>query len=374
VPELPLQGRTIGITADRRADEQAQLLVSRGATVVHGPTIRTAPVDDDTATRAATCSLLEDPPDVVIANTAIGVRSWLSMADGWGLSEALLRVFTDARVIARGPKAAGAMHAAGVVVEWRAPSSQLAEVVDHLVARGVGGARVALQLDGGSRPCPESEALRAEGATVVEVPTYRWTLPTDRTAAGRLVDAACAGRLDAITFTASPAVDNLVAVAVERDQREALLEALRGPVVAMCVGPVCAAAASRHGIEGVEPPTARLGAMVKTLADELAARRRVLRIGAVEVDVQGAVVRGGGELVRLPVRERALFEALSRRPGAVVSRLGLLTEVWGSAEAAPHALEVTVARLRRRVKAVGLGVEAVPRRGYRLAPVTAGRS
>src|SRR4029079_12827743 len=38
---LPLAGFTIGVTADRRADEQIQLLERKGATVLHGPTITT---------------------------------------------------------------------------------------------------------------------------------------------------------------------------------------------------------------------------------------------------------------------------------------------------------------------------------------------
>ena len=40
----PLAGYTIGVTADRRAEEQAQLLERRGARVLHGPTIRTLPL------------------------------------------------------------------------------------------------------------------------------------------------------------------------------------------------------------------------------------------------------------------------------------------------------------------------------------------
>jgi DNA-binding winged helix-turn-helix (wHTH) protein len=61
-----------------------------------------------------------------------------------------------------------------------------------------------------------------------------------------------------------------------------------------------------------------------------------------------------------------VFDDLSRRPVNVVPRRTLLAEVWGSAHADPHALELTVARLRRRLEPTGLRVEAVLRRGYRL--------
>ena len=42
----PLAGFTVAVTADRRADEQAALLSRLGATVVHGPVIRTESVTD----------------------------------------------------------------------------------------------------------------------------------------------------------------------------------------------------------------------------------------------------------------------------------------------------------------------------------------
>src|SRR5690242_6702881 len=42
VPLQPLEGYTVGVTADRRASEQAELLRRRGARVLDGPTIATA--------------------------------------------------------------------------------------------------------------------------------------------------------------------------------------------------------------------------------------------------------------------------------------------------------------------------------------------
>lgn len=82
-----------------------------------------------------------------------------------------------------------------------------------------------------------------------------------------------------------------------------------------------------------------------------------------------------GDAFRLPVDDQmvvarmanaALFEVPSRRPGSVVARRALLAEVWGAADADPHALEVVAGRLRRRLTPTGLSVEAVVRRGYRL--------
>lgn len=364
---LALEGLTIGITADRRAEEQARLLVQRGAKVLHGPVIRTTTVEDQEPARRATDDLLGSRPDVFVANTALGVRTWLALADAWGLTDDLVETLRGAYIAARGPKAAGALLAAGVDIDWRAPSAVLADVVHHVVDRGVRGKRVALQVDGASVPGDEADQLRAAGADVVAVRTYQWGIPDDSSAARRLIDAVLGGRVDAVTFTAAPAVHNLLAIANGAGAADELVAALNGPVLPMCVGPVCRKAAVDSGLHtAVEPAMARLGGMVKALSEELAARRRVVRLDDLEAVVQGSLVRVATASVSLAARERAVFEVLSRRPGAVVSRRSLLAEVWGSVDTDPHALEVTVGRLRRRLGPTGIGVEAVHRRGYRL--------
>ena len=70
----PLEGYTIGITADRRADEQMKLLAGRGAECLHGPVIKTHPVGSENEMRVATQLLLDNPPDLVIFTTGLGVR------------------------------------------------------------------------------------------------------------------------------------------------------------------------------------------------------------------------------------------------------------------------------------------------------------
>jgi DNA-binding winged helix-turn-helix (wHTH) protein len=50
----------------------------------------------------------------------------------------------------------------------------------------------------------------------------------------------------------------------------------------------------------------------------------------------------------------------------VVSKPELLARCWDPSSTDPHLVEVTVARLRRRIAAHGLEVSTVHRRGYRL--------
>jgi uroporphyrinogen-III synthase len=102
------------------------------------------------------------------------------------------------------------------------------------------------------------------------VPVYRWTVPEDRRPALDLITMACEGGIDALTFTAAPAVHGLFGLARTAGTADALLDACNTGVLVACVGPVCAAAASAEGVASPRwPEHWRLGAMVKMVADAL---------------------------------------------------------------------------------------------------------
>lgn len=358
----PLEGFAVGMTADRRAEEQGELLRRRGAKVLHGPAIRTIPLADDERLAAATSSLLDAPPDVVVLLTGLGTRGWFAAAEGLGVDDALRRALRSARLLARGPKAAGAAVAAGLDVSWQAPTETSAEVLEHLRAGGVTGLRVAVQRDGGAIAVL-AEELTALGADVVDVPVYRWTTPDDPEPALRLVEAACDRRLDALTFTSSPAVENLLSLASEAGLGPAFRASLDSNVAVACVGPVCAATAARAGITGiVQPRRARLGAMVQALVRSFEDRSLSFPLGGVDVRLQGATAIVGGRTIELSPRERDVLGVLGREPGRVVAKADLLRTLWGDGD--PHTVEVTVARLRRRLGPPGRALRTVPRRGY----------
>lgn len=375
----PLAGYTIGVTADRRWQEQAELLERRGARVVHGPAIRTLPLADEGALRDATQRVEEQRPDLVVLTTGLGTRGWFAAADSMGVGEALHDALLQAKIYARGPKAAGAAITAGLEVAWKAPESTSSEIVERLIADHPapgGGAdgrtepwRVAIQLDG-SEDSWICERLRDAGFEVVAVPIYRWTLPLDPTPATRLAQAVADRTVDAVTFTAGPALANFLMLAEEQGCLDGVLAAFNeGAVVAVCVGPVCSARARAAGIlTTVEPAHPRLGAMVQACTTAFTDRRRTFRLGGHDLCVQGRLVLvNGDEPIALSDRERDVLEVLAERPGVVHSKASLLTRVWVGGESDEHVVEVTVGRLRQRLGRAGVGVETVVRRGYRLA-------
>ena len=75
----------VGITADRRWEEQARLFADRGAGILHGPTLRTIDLSGSEALRAATEAVVDQPPDYLVVTTGMGMRRWLEAAAGWDL-------------------------------------------------------------------------------------------------------------------------------------------------------------------------------------------------------------------------------------------------------------------------------------------------
>jgi uroporphyrinogen-III synthase len=365
--DAPLHGYCIGVTADRRWEEQAELLRRRGATVLHGPSIRTLPVGADEELRATTEQLIARPPDFFIANTGIGVRSWMAAADSWGVGAELLQALAGARIYARGAKASGAVHSLGLEVVARAKSERLREVVDVIAAEVRPGMTVAVQRDGRGDPHQMARLTQA-GAAVVEIPVYDWKLPDDDRPALRLIEAAIAGKVHAVTFTSGPAVENLFLIAAENDLDDRLLAALNGGrLTVACVGPVCAEVATALGITDlVVPAAARLGPLMRALTDHLVEQTLVVELGADQLSISGTLARVGDDEVTLTDTEARVLTLLVERRETVVTKTELLRRIWSDPGGDPHLVEVTVGRLRRRLGCHGDAIRAVPRRGYML--------
>ncbi len=265
----------VGITADRRWQEQADLFRRRGIEVLHGPSLRTVDLGQEALLRQTTESLVASPPRWFVATTGGGMRSWLQAAEEWGLREKLVDTLRSTMVVGRGAKVTSALRQVGVEVAWRAPGESMAEVVQHLERHTDGsaaGGRGAIQLfDPDDHPA--TAALRELVDELIEVPLYRWLLPEDVAPAQALVEAAISGRVGAITFTSQPAVRFLFRIAEQSGQAEDLRAAFNdGGLLAACIGAVCAEAASAAGIHRpVWPEPFRLPPLVRLVAERLLA-------------------------------------------------------------------------------------------------------
>ncbi|MBV9795347.1 MAG: uroporphyrinogen-III synthase [Actinobacteria bacterium] len=275
----PLTGYTVGITAERRREEFADALERRGATVISAPAIAIVPLADDHQLREATRRCLEQPLDIVVGTTGVGFRGWVEAAGSWGNGEELLAALGQATLLARGPKVRGAIRAAGLREQWSPESESSSEVLACLLARGdLDGRRIAIQLHGD--PLTELvQALRQAGAEVIEVPVYRWVRPADTAPLDQLIEAVSRPAVDAVAFTSAPAGVSFLGRADERGHGASVRAALHGPVLAACVGPVTAGPFTAAGIPVIQPARARLGALVKEIAEQLPLRRGPIGAG-----------------------------------------------------------------------------------------------
>jgi uroporphyrinogen-III synthase len=287
----------------------------------------------------------------------------IAAAESWGLGDSLLAMLKDAQVVARGPKASAAVHQAGVPVAARAESERMDELINMLIAIGVEGRTVAFQRHGDDSP-ETIASLRAAGARVIEIPVYRWILPLDVGPAQSLIQSLLDAKLQAVTFTSAPAVRNLFLIAAELGCVDDVRSSLNSSVIPVTVGPVCAAAASDAGVKSpLVPDRYRIGPMIRTLTDELLDRGIRATIGGTPASICGNDLRLGQRLINLSGREAALLASLLAVAPRVISKTDLLNKVWGG-ETDPHVIEVTVARLRRRLGDHGVFIQVVPRRGY----------
>lgn len=366
-----LAGLTVLITADRRSTELRAALERRGATILHAPAMRIIPHEFDTELVAATRALLAEPPSTVVATTGIGFRAWIEAADAAGLADDLHALLDRARLIARGPKARGAIQAAGLTADWVAESETSAEILDLLLTEGVAGERIAIQQHGSGADQLDVE-LAAAGAQVRNLVVYRWAPPADPQAVVDSVRAAAQGEVDAVVFTSAPGAFAWLDVV----DREGVAGALAGrfadgSLVAAAVGPVTAAPLEARGVVPIVPERSRLGALVRALVGHYEEDRttQVMTVaGCLQVRSRAALL--DGHVLPLSPTSLEVLRILAARAGEVVTRTELLQVLPGLSED-PHTAEVAVARLRDAVaqhspEARTL-VQTVVKRGYRLA-------
>lgn len=356
----PLAGCRVVLTAKRRASELASALERRGAEVIRAPTLSIVTHADDERLMAQTRALIADRPDAVVATTGVGFRGWLEAADAAGCAGELLEVLRGARIIARGPKAQGAVHGAGLTAD----SETAAEIKELFDGEGAAGLHVAVQHHGSGSDGID-ELLLELGARVTSLVVYRWGPSPEPEAVTRAVGLIAAAEVDAVAFTSAHGVVEFLAACERAGLRDEVLQAMAGPVIPATVGPVTAAPLLALGLDPLIPDRFRLGALVRELSAALEERGVAgMTTPAGELWLRRSTAMLDGRALQLSNVQLVVLRALVEARGGVVSREDILEVLPGCSED-PHAAEVAVARLRDGMGDRSL-VRTVPRRGYRL--------
>jgi DNA-binding winged helix-turn-helix (wHTH) protein len=106
--------------------------------------------------------------------------------------------------------------------------------------------------------------------------------------------------------------------------------------------------------------------MVRAVTERLTHRALTTQLGTADVVLNGNVVLIDTESISLSNTEARLLSALARKPNTVFTKQQLLDAVWPGRAMDAHAVEVGIARLRKRLGPHGRLIRSIQRRGYSL--------
>ena len=230
----PLFGKRIVITRPRaQASRFADLLEQHGAEIFRFPTIETIPMDSYQELDAALDTL--NSYDWLIFTSVNGVRYFF---DRLQQRRQDIRSLGKIRIAAIGPETARSIQAHHLRVEAM-PKEYKAEALIELL-KAEKAQHILLPRAAEARAILPQE-LRAHGAQVDEIATYRTIRPQGRDEALR--DMLRVGQVDLITFTSSSTVRNFMDFFSGED-----VPSLLGDTGVGCIGPITAATAQENGL------------------------------------------------------------------------------------------------------------------------------
>lgn len=223
--DRPLFGRRVVVTRARaQASALAAALSDLGAAVIEAPTIRIVSPADEGAALAAAVAAVSDYRWLILTSPNGVARTFGHLPDA--------RALAGVQVAAVGPGTAAALAERRIVADL-VPERAVAEgLLDVFPAPPTGGGRVLLARAAEAR-ATLPDGLRQAGWEVDDVAAYRTVpVPVDADTAAQIAEA------DAVTFTSSSTVTNLVhAVGVGGL-----------PPVAVSIGPITSATARDLGV------------------------------------------------------------------------------------------------------------------------------
>lgn len=201
----PLFGRRVLVTRSRtQAGTLSALLSGYGAEAVELPTIAVEPLRDTSVLDAALAELGSFGWVVFTSTNAVDAVFERLAAAGRDT-----RAFASARVAAIGPATAKALAARGIIADLMPAAYTTRSVASSFGSLDVRGARILLPR-ADIAPSTLPDGLRELGAEVTEVDAYHTAAPADAATVAR--ETLASGTIDAVTFTSSSTVRNLVSM------------------------------------------------------------------------------------------------------------------------------------------------------------------
>ncbi|WP_077211277.1 uroporphyrinogen-III synthase [Bacillus dakarensis] len=260
-----LEGKVIALLGSRKIDEMSKLVENQGGVPLSRPAQGTA-ILDDSKLKEDLYLLVEGKFEWVIFTTGIGIETLLNAAEKNNMKEEFLRSLKGMKIAARGYKTVNMLKKLELIPLVRDDDGSTAGLVRELSAHSLEKSRVALQLHGD--PAPRlREWLEEQHAEYKEILPYIHIAP-EKDVLEKLLSEILNGDVDAVVFTSTPQVRNLVNFSAERNLERELKEKFEDEVVALSVGKVTAQALREEGINKVVfPQLERMGSAIVELAN-----------------------------------------------------------------------------------------------------------
>ena len=260
-----MRDKKVAILESRLGRQMVELVARQGGVPIHAPALAEVPDVDPSFVKRLIEDLREKPAKLVIFQTGVGTQALFAATDRLGITDDFLEMLAATTVAVRGPKPSAALRARHVRIDLPAGDPFTThEVLDAVQSVAVDGARVVVQRYGATNLELE-ERLKARGADVVEIPTYRWALPANTQPLIDLIDKLSRHEVDAVAFTNAAQVRNLFAIASSLGRSDSLRDDLAQTLVAS-IGPVASSALREFGLSAnLEASPPKLGPLVSAL-------------------------------------------------------------------------------------------------------------
>jgi uroporphyrinogen-III synthase len=286
---------TIAITASRRASELAHIIKSFGGRPYLAPTIGIEAYLEEPKEDVLKFldKAIAGEVDYAVFMTAPGIFSLFTIAKRLGLAEKLIHSLSEVAIFARSLKPATALKKHGIKVSMIPEENTARGVSRLLITRGIVGKRIAILWHGDYPQHLREELYKAGAKSVIEASTYRYSINLKKEGASilksmgynyavpsekkviRLIHDIVARKIDSITFTSPPSVNDLIKIAQANRLSHVLKKSLNTHVVIVAVGPSTKNALEENGITvDVMPQIAKMGPMVKALDEYISTSNR----------------------------------------------------------------------------------------------------
>ncbi|MDI6870137.1 MAG: uroporphyrinogen-III C-methyltransferase [Bacillota bacterium] len=269
--EKPLFGRRVVVTRARaQASKLSERLAELGAEAWEFPAIRVAPPEDERPLRQAAVQV--GTYDWVIFTSANGVEAFFAALQAEGGDA---RSFGGTRVAAIGSETAEALARQGIRAD-AVPEEFRAEGILAALPADLQGKRILVARAAEARQVLPAE-LRRRGAEVDEVAAYRTIIGEGQGRVEELRHLLEAGEVDAVTFTSSSTVKNLVSLlGGESEEGRAEVRRLFSGVTVASIGPITTKTARELGLNvQVEAAEYTIAGLVEALAGHFQGRAAV---------------------------------------------------------------------------------------------------